>query len=408
MERPNESLEGLKSLLLRYKHINLAIIAAISLAAVAVLTAIILRGPIQRSLDPSRKCLSCHKPRSAKYIHEPYKKGQCLSCHTSHKKGEKSKLKSSVQKLCFTCHGLIGKEIGLNFSHEPAKKGRCLECHKNHVSKHADLLKSDSKDICIRCHPIDKELAKSDKHQPFERKQCLSCHVAHGSAFDKGLRDSQKELCILCHINIAEATAKDFQHLPFEDGNCTDCHGAHATDYDSQLLAQAPGLCYDCHPEVEPYFQKASHHPSQEGTFTCSNCHNSHAEKYRYLLAAEGKNFCFTCHGDKKNLYLTCAHNEILGVGGTGDCRSCHVTHGADYSGLLPNDSISICFNCHLQMKDKTHNHPVADGLTDALVNKTLTCTSSCHNPHGTGKSFMVTWYSDELCLKCHSKEELP
>jgi predicted CXXCH cytochrome family protein len=408
MKKANASLEGLRSLLLRYKRLNLIILALVAATAVIVLAVVLLREPIEWSLNPSKKCLTCHKAQTAKYIHSPYAKGQCLSCHTSHKKGEKSKLKAPLKQLCLTCHGSIGKDISLHFAHVPAQKGRCLECHKNHVSNHKNLLVKSPDDLCVECHRIAEELAKSDTHEPFEKRQCLSCHVAHGSPFDKGLRNSQKDLCVLCHVDIAQAEANAFQHLPFEDGRCTDCHGAHATDYSFQLLDQRPDLCYDCHPDIEKFFKKASHHPEKRDDFNCSNCHNPHSEDYRYLLAAGGKNFCFICHQDKKNFYLTCAHNQILATGGIGDCLGCHVVHGADYASLLPEDSVSVCFNCHQQIEDAVHNHPVADGHIDTLAKKRLTCSSTCHNPHGTGKNYMVTWYPDELCLKCHQKKELP
>jgi DmsE family decaheme c-type cytochrome len=408
MKEPNEGMEGLKSLLLRYKYINLAILAVVAIAATGILIYVLTRPEIELLLHPSRKCLDCHKAEVAKYVHSPYKKVQCLSCHQPHEKGEKSRLKAPLKKLCLTCHESIGKEIKLHFSHVPAEKGRCLECHKHHVSKYKNLLVKESEDLCIRCHRIAEELEMSDKHLPFERKQCLSCHVAHGSAFDKGLRNNQKRLCIICHIDIARAETKSSQHLPFEDGRCTDCHGAHATNYSSQLLDQRPDLCYDCHPEIAPYFRKVSHHPCQEGIFTCSNCHNPHSEDYRYLLAASGKNFCFICHGDKKSLYLTCAHNQILGLGGTGNCLVCHLVHGADFAALLPKDCISICFDCHIEIKDKIHNHPVGDTYVDPLVRRKLTCSSTCHNPHGTGKNYMVKWYPDKLCLACHPAKILP
>ncbi len=407
--KSNDGLEGLKSLLLRYKRVNLAILGVVGAIAIAILIAVLTRELIELSLNPSRKCLDCHKAKEAKYVHLPYKQAQCLSCHTRHRKGQKSELKAPLKKLCLTCHGSIGEEMRLHFSHLPVEKGRCLECHENHVSNHKNLLVEKSEDLCIACHRIAEELEMSDTHEPFELRQCLSCHVAHGSVFDKGLRDSQKELCVICHIDIAKAEVKTVQHLPFENGRCTDCHGGHATNHDSQLVKARPDLCYICHPTIEPYFRKASRHPATAGAaLTCSSCHNPHADNYKNLLASQGPNLCFTCHGDKKAFYVPSAHNEVIRRGGVGLCQNCHQVHGSDYRPLLIKDSISICKDCHPDWAHEKTSHPVGEGYTDELMGTRLTCSSSCHNPHGTRYRNMLEQVPDGLCLKCHKASELP
>lgn len=408
-KQQNEVPEGLRSLLLRYKRVNLGILVAMTIVVVIVVIALLVTGPLDKLLKPSEDCLDCHKPEKGKYVHLPYQKVECLSCHTPHKKGEKSELKAPLQKLCLTCHGSIGGEIRLPFAHAPVEKGRCLECHKPHVSKYKSLLVKEQEDLCVECHRIAEELEMSDKHEPFERKQCLSCHVAHGSLYGKGLRCGQRELCIICHIDIAKAEVKNVQHLPFEEGRCTDCHGAHATDYKPQIIEPRPELCYLCHPEIQPLFRKASHHPAtSEEPFNCSDCHNPHADDYNNLLAAQGVDFCFICHNDKEAYYVASAHNDIVRLGGVGLCQNCHEVHGADYSPLLIKDAVEVCKDCHANWAHQTISHPVGDGYKDELKKSRLTCSSTCHDPHGTKNRNMLKQVPDGLCLRCHSASELP
>lgn len=408
MEKPKDGLEGLRSLLLRYKRINLAFLGLIAIVAATIVIWAQSGGELP-FLEPSKGCIKCHKPEAAEYVHTPYKDRDCTECHSAHKKGEKSKFKNPVEKLCLNseCHGPIGEEISRHFSHLPAKKRRCLECHKNHVSSHKSLLVKNPEELCIECHRVMEELKMVDKHQPFERRQCLSCHVAHGSVFDKGLRNQQKKLCIICHINIARAEKGNFQHLPFEEGRCTDCHGAHATNYQSQLLDSRPRLCYTCHSEIEPLFSETSHHPAKEGVFTCSNCHNPHSDQYRFLLSGQGSNFCFKCHSDKRGPYVESAHYEVVRLGGVGYCTNCHKVHGSDYSPLLIQDSVSVCKACHADWAHPKISHPVGSTYVDKLRARQLTCSSSCHDPHGTYQRNMLKQVPDGLCLKCHKPSEL-
>ncbi len=66
MERRKGSLEGLKSLLSRYKWLNLAVLAIVTLAAVGILLVVLLEEPIEQALNPSKKCLACHEKTECK------------------------------------------------------------------------------------------------------------------------------------------------------------------------------------------------------------------------------------------------------------------------------------------------------------------------------------------------------
>jgi hypothetical protein len=52
------------------------------------------------------------------------------------------------------------------------------------------------------------------------------------------------------------------------------------------------------------------------------------------------------------------------------------------------------------------NKHPVRPNHYDVNNESPLTCTSSCHNPHGTERQFMMRYFNpidDGSCLMCHA-----
>jgi len=75
-------------------------------------------------------------------------------------------------------------------------------------------------------------------------------------------------------------------------------------------------------------------------------------------------------------------------------CNSCH-------DGLAK-PTIQTCEKCHTKYK-LGRSHPVGSGITDPNTNQTMTCTSTCHKPHGTGYKYQLPYKNNmELCLSCH------
>lgn len=393
--------------LIRRRWLILGTIAFLLVILIVLLWFLFRERP--RIVKPFRaeQCLACHRLEKGKYVHSPYGNVYCTSCHTPHKLGEKSKLVAPLKELCLSCHPSIGKQLGMKFVHSPVEIGKCLDCHKPHVSDYRALLKKSTDEICVMCHRVAEELAMKDTHLPFERKQCLSCHVAHGSEFERGLIKNQRVLCVMCHPDVGRDISLDYVHGPIEKDRCTDCHGAHATNYAFQLTEERPRFCYSCHSDIEILFAKASHHPS-DASFHCSNCHEPHGTRYRYLLPASGPDFCYLCHEEFRANYRQCAHNYVTLERETGSCLNCHLVHGADYSPLLPQMPLPLCKSCHPLSPRRSEDHPYGEPYVDELKGRTLTCTSSCHNPHGTGFRDMLTSLPDGLCLQCHPASELP
>ncbi len=189
------------------------------------------------------------------------------------------------------------------------------------------------------------------------------------------------------------------QHAPFMNDDCTGCHEPHGSDYRPLLVSHQPGLCYKCHPGTEDQFAAPSHHPVGV-TLRCSSCHDPHAAQYRGLIAAKDNAFCYRCHNDVAPQFEDSEHTIVL-------CIRCHTPHGSRYRPMLTNANPPLCLECHeAEHFDEGKNHPVRPVHYDVNARTPLTCTTSCHNPHGTERPSMLRHFSypdDGGCLMCHA-----
>ncbi|MBI4744638.1 MAG: cytochrome c3 family protein [Actinobacteria bacterium] len=120
----------------------------------------------------------------------------------------------------------------------------------------------------------------------------------------------------------------------------------------------------------------------------------------------ENNDECLSCHGEMKELFEKSAHNSSRGNAGEGLCLNCHTPHKNNSKSELTKDPILLCKDCHKQ-GDPRFNHPVGKLITDENKESELTCTSSCHNPHGSVNYAMLRDVPDGLCIDCHQSGEL-
>ncbi len=348
-----------------------------------------------------------------------------------------------LKQLCFSCHKDIALKDKMHYRHYPFHKGQCTSCHDPHASDYLSLLMTEEQYLCVSCHPMRSEFALPVMHPPFDERACLSCHDPHASEYTGILADSQKVVCLACHPTVAKDALRPVRHQPFDRYSCTLCHRPHSSRVSVLLQSQLPYLCYNCHPALRLEFLRISHHPVNV-TWTCLKCHAPHSAYYPKLVIAKDNELCFKCHGSQitpysnRYYYERSAHNRAVRVG-RGLCLNCHVPHGSDYPPLEVIPEAALCYLCHnrnvFARKATIKTHPVESpyrderigwdldtyyvnrgGLEDKetfIVNpdkpiKTLLCTSSCHDPHGTANPQMVIWKPDQLCLKCHQIYELP
>jgi predicted CXXCH cytochrome family protein len=453
-DRPGRRWYGLIALLL--------LLLLLLCCASTTIDILVTRGPQQaRFIARNLTCLQCHTEKIPDFakttVHSPFLRRDCTICHTPHGKqivatvtggapsqlnryrtlvqwlplkwwfdiwaaisgssletaattagsgliskttrsveGSDSVLVLPEEKLCWMCHGDMGALLGDKYTHVPFVKGRCTECHDPHASDFVALLNQAPNKLCFTCHPIGAELNRMQAHPPAKAGWCTDCHTPHASNHKGLLKARQRELCFECHPTVAVMSTMPTQHQPFKNDNCTGCHEPHGSDTAPLLKKPQPALCYTCHPQIKRQFAQASHHPIGLN-LTCASCHNPHAAQYPKLLSDTKNRFCFECHGDKQQLYAGSAHNNS-------ECVGCHSPHGSAVSPMLLTRQPDLCLRCHGRLEG-TNKHPVRPKYFDVHAKRGLTCTSSCHNPHGTKYDFMIksySWMQDGMCLQCH------
>ncbi|MDO9107419.1 MAG: cytochrome c3 family protein [Coriobacteriia bacterium] len=329
--------------------------------------------------------------------------GKVKSVKTEKVKGNDSNLVAPADELCWICHGNLGYKLSEAYQHNPFGQGYCVTCHDPHSSQYRGLLKQDERDLCVTCHPVAAEMARDQVHPPFEGRFCTNCHDPHASEWKGILVTNQRDLCFTCHPSVAPLSLKAVQHQPFEYDNCTGCHEPHGSNITPLLLEDQPNLCYRCHGEIKTDFLKPSHHPVDTVKLDCADCHNPHATDYAALLVARDNKLCYTCHSDypKKATYDSSAHSQ-----GKVLCIGCHTPHGSQYAPILRDSNPDLCLTCHVAYDATDQNkHPVRPVYFDINAGKGLTCSSTCHDPHGTTNNYMLRQYPSPLdgnCLICH------
>jgi len=332
--------------------------------------------------------------------------GDVKSITSEEIKGADSEFTTAKNELCWICHGDMGPMLSYEYPHSPFMNGYCTNCHNPHASNEVALLKYAEKDLCITCHRMGPELSREQVHPPVEGRYCTNCHDPHASEYKGILVDNQRDLCFRCHPSVAPLSLKAVQHQPFLYDNCTGCHEPHGSDYRPLLIKPQPDVCYICHSDIKNDFLKPSHHPVDTIELDCGDCHNPHAADYPGLVDAEGNDMCYQCHTAIRPTYDDSAHYDTL-------CIRCHTPHGSNYAPILVKANPDVCLQCHVaKYYDESsptvyrNNHPVRPTHYDVVADAPLTCTSTCHNPHGTSHNYMLQYYDypyDGNCLICHA-----
>lgn len=420
---------------------------------------ILLTGGPQKAQFVARnvECLRCHTELIPQLewdsVHDPFYRKQCTACHTPHGvvvevqvqksaarrvenamqglqwlplriwyfisqgsmrvtsvaggeadaevsktqvKGPKSMLALPPEDLCWMCHGSMGALLEDEYQHPPFSDGSCVTCHKPHASRNESLLVAPAPELCFTCHQLGTELARAQVHPPAGKGWCTDCHSPHASDWKGMLVKRQRELCFDCHPRIGDLNGLAVRHQPFVYDQCTGCHEPHGSDAQPLLVRYQPGLCYGCHPSVSEQFGRPSAHPVGL-ELVCADCHDPHAADYSALLTAQDNKLCYQCHRAVKAKYERSRHRTQL-------CVKCHTPHGSDFSPILVGTNPDLCFRCHTGLT-MDNRHPIQPIFFDTHAGTGLTCTSTCHDPHGTPFGAMVKKYPftrDGVCLQCH------
>lgn len=135
-----------------------------------------------------------------------------------------------------------------------------------------------------------------------------------------------------------------------------------------------------------------------EGFSSCAECHLRAGDD----LTLRKDRDCVACHQEIGDRLASSPHGHP-GPSGSGRavCLDCHAFHDASPR-FLPGDPIESCAkaSCHPEQLDEG-SHPV--GGIDPRTGRTMTCTSDCHDPHGSRfKWFCKSAPGRDLCVGCH------
>ena len=179
-------------------------------------------------------------------------------------------------------------------------------------------------------------------HPPYLEKNCHYCHDQPGG----NVKSYLSLVCIKCHQEATEQMVMSTRHSPFKFGQCSACHLPHVSTNNSLLKQPKSEICYGCHPDIKP------------------------------------ENFLFP-------------HQE-------NPCMLCHQPHASTISKLLLGDPVVLCGEpCH-SVAEHGRSNPYGFDVIDPNTNSILTCTSSCHKPHGSDFKNQLAINPRDLCFKCH------
>ncbi|MHC1706611.1 MAG: cytochrome c3 family protein [Bacteroidales bacterium] len=346
------------------------------------------------------KCMECHTGiLQGKIAHIPVKQG-CGSCHTSNGKQHPQadvkgfSLSKDMPELCYQCHSRLDT---MSKVHGVVKNGKCMLCHTPHSSDNDNLLKeSPSGKICLECHDdlgFDEFTAK---HQPIEKGECMGCHDPHQSTDPKLLKITGQDLCYSCHTKEKAGLNLNSVHPPFQN-KCTICHKAHGSSEEYMMTQKPLDLCFGCHDNLQEEVEKAAfpHKVVREGK-NCMTCHSPHSSTNdSLLLSARMGDICQKCHdlgiNEKK-----VKHGAVI----SGQCQACHEPHRSENKHLVKDLTNELCLKCHTKEKEQLSMSFVHGPFKNKC--------SICHTPHASDEPALLKNKTQEQCVGCHDDFEEP
>lgn len=200
------------------------------------------------------------------------------------------------------------------------------------------------------------------------------------------------ESCVGCH----EPQSRDFHTATHsqvkmewnKSGSlaCESCHGPASAHVESGGALgtivnpkRSSKVCFECHLDMRGKFSLPHHHPVAEGDVSCSDCHDSHrgsAIRSGPQALAGANQGCVQCHPQQWGPFAF--HHEAMREG----CVSCHDPHGSINSQLLTARGGNLCLKCHVDVR--TADITIG-GLPHSFLMKRGTCwTAGCHEAvHG-------------------------
>ncbi|MFK5857607.1 MAG: cytochrome c3 family protein [Bacteroidota bacterium] len=256
----------------------------------------------------------------------------------------------------------------------------CMMCHEdpeliverdgNSISMFVNidiLMKSVHKEVnCIECHEdVDtEEYLHSDLLKKLKPVDCGLCHEKTNMQYYAGIHGQA--------FKLNEPYAPD----------CKECHGAH------DMLSR-------WNPNSKTYKMNIP--------FLCGNCHKEGAPVARIYDIDEHniiENYSQGIHG--RGLY----QSGLLVTATCNDCHNSHLIlpHESPNSSVNPKRIARTCMKCHVRI-EQTHRKVIKSELWETEPGAVPSCTD-CHPPHKVEYQKIEDIIPNQLCLKCHLKDE--
>jgi predicted CXXCH cytochrome family protein len=206
--------------------------------------------------------------------------------------------------------------------------------------------------------------------------------------------------CLDCHATIARNfPASPHGRLHLETGKmagqngCESCHGPGSKHVQMGGLGREkfiinpgkdPQSCFQCHQDVNAQFHLPQHHPLPEGKMNCVQCHDPHGVDIMKtaggLATGRLNESCAQCHREQTRPFVF--EHAAMRDG----CTSCHNPHGSVNSKLLTIRDSNLCLRCHTQKRDPSIGSNFVIGNVDhtGFIRYGACWTSGCHSSiHG-------------------------
>ncbi|MBM4171601.1 MAG: hypothetical protein FJ214_07025 [Ignavibacteria bacterium] len=260
---------------------------------------------------------------------------------------------------------------------------------------------SEENQLCFDCH--------SDNTLTVERNGKKISLFVNEKPFNNSVHSKIK--CIDCHADI---NPDDIPHPEIlKKVNCAKCHETAVMHYDRSLHGDAhrkgkflAPSCESCHGKHDILASKNSRSKTYVMNIPtlCGKCHKEGTPVSKLVSVREHQaldDYSESIHGEglfKRGLIVTAV------------CTSCHTSHDIlphenPLSSINKNNIATTCTQCHRKIEE-VHTKVISGRLWEKEPHKVPNCID-CHQPHKIRRVFYTESYPDDLCMKCHSQENL-
>ncbi len=191
-------------------------------------------------------------PSGNLFPHKPWSENKCKQCHAITKTERE---RPSGPSLCLRegCHK--PSVVTNTYTHEPSVLENCYFCHESHSAANKKLLRTTDERICYTCHQLIQPTLSDEESENFGTIQHSvftdyvadssvpegsECYFCHSSDHKRYIATMSPALCADCHITVKNVFYETKQstkniHIQYTGKTCSDCHDPHASEHIFQL-----------------------------------------------------------------------------------------------------------------------------------------------------------------------------